>query len=241
MMSSSRNARLTLPNRRAFIEAVIETCTGNPTENGPYGLLATSSLELFAAGPAALAAAAAHGAGIGRTVRDLAQSGCGIQTLVLVKLDKTGAPVDIWVVDGWSLIRAGGERLDLRGASLRGAQLSAARLEGADLEDADLSGADLERADLAGANLTGANLSGATLSCANLRGADLTETELCRANLRHADLRGTVCVRTAMRGADLWNAYTWNVDLSQAFVTGTDLSRADHLNDDEVDKERDAR
>lgn len=79
------------------------------------------------------------------------------------------------LVDGADLIRAEGERSDLRGANLRGANL-----RGADLRGADLQRADLQRSDLQGANLQGANL-----WCADLRGANLQ-----RANLRGADLQG---------------------------------------------------
>jgi uncharacterized protein YjbI with pentapeptide repeats len=149
---------------------------------------------------------------------------------VLVRLSGGEMPRDLWVFDGWSLLRARGQRMNLHGALLRGAQLRGARMKGADLENADLSGADMEKADLSTANLTGATVTGSRLFCANLQAANLTEAELCRADLRHADLREAICVRTAFRGADLWNAYMWNVDVSRAFTAGADFDRADYLN-----------
>ncbi len=68
-------------------------------------------------------------------------------------------------------MRAGGVRMNLRGANLLYADLRGANLLYANLRGADLRGADLRGADLRGANLHCANLPGAKLRGANLHGA----------------------------------------------------------------------
>ena len=70
-----------------------------------------------------------------------------------------------------SLVRAGLDGPDHRGADLAGRALRGADLRGADLRGALLVGADLSGADLRLADVTGADLRGADLS-----GTDLTET-----------------------------------------------------------------
>lgn len=229
-MSSAEISDVTTgTERRELIDVAVEACTGSPPDT-EYALVATDGVELSSLGASGVVREAINSRRLYRTAMELAEDGAGLQTLVLVRLPGGETPGDLWVFDGWSLLRSRGERLNLRGALLRGGRLCGARLKGADLEDADLSGADLMKADLSTANLTGASMAGSSLFCANLLAANLTETELCRADLRHADLRETICVRTAFRGADLWNAYVWNVDVSQAFTVGADFERADHLN-----------
>lgn len=212
--------------KRALVDIAVETC-GGPGPSEQYSLIATDAATLATEGPMRVATdGLATGRGrVGTTGHD-----GGLQTLVLAR-HPTGHEVEaLWVLDGWSMLRADGEAADLRAARLRGAQLRGARLRGADLRDADLTGADLEKADLGGADLTGATLAGGNLFSASLQDADLTEADLCRTNLRHVDMRRSVCVRTAFRGADMWRTYMWDVDLSQAFVVGADLERADYLN-----------
>jgi len=207
-------------------------------EAAEYGLTATCGVDLGVQGVSGVVASAiANGRMVG-TARQLAQVRGDLQCLVLVQFDANARLNRSWVIDGWSLIRAHGEGLCLKGAALRGALLCGARLARADLEEADLCGTDLEKADLSGANLSGANMAGSRLLSASLNGAVLVEAELCRADLRHADLRGADCSRTTFSGADLWNAYLWNVDLSKAFTERTDVHRANHLNDLIADQPR---
>jgi len=214
---------------RELIDVVIEEC-GASGKSAEYGLVATNGIQLGFLGVLGVVAAAVQDRRIYRTARELARDNALLKTLVLARVSGGVTPTELWILDGWSLIRSRGEYLNLRGAFLRGAQLQGARMKGAYLEDVDISGADLTKADLSRANLTGAVMAGTNLFCANLQGANLTEAELCRADLRHADMRLTRCVRTAFRGADLWNAYMWNVDVSQAFTDGADFTRSDHLN-----------
>jgi uncharacterized protein YjbI with pentapeptide repeats len=222
--------------KREFMDVAIEACAGQSSV-AEYALVATDSVRLGSLGVLGVVKAAIGAGKLSRTARELAEDNAGLQTLVLAKLSG-GVPNDLWVFDGWSLIRSRGEGMCLRGALLRGAQLRGARMRGVDLEDADLSGADMEKADLLAANLTGACLAGSNLFSANLQAADLTEADLCRTDLRHADLREAICVRTAFRGADLWNTYMWNVDVSQAFTAGADFDRSDYLNDAVSDESR---
>lgn len=211
------------------MDVAIEVCTGSPADT-EYALIAIEGIQLASMGVLEVVKEAISSRRLYRTARELAEDNLGLQTLVLAKFFGAEMPIDLWVFDGWSLLRARGESVNLRGALLRGAQLSGARMKGVDLEDADLSGADMEKADLSTANLTGAKMAGSNLFCANLQAANLTEAELCRADLRHADLRKAICIRTAFRGADLWNTYMWNVDVSQAFTAGADFERSDYLN-----------
>jgi uncharacterized protein YjbI with pentapeptide repeats len=223
--------------KRELIDVAIEACTGSAPDT-EYALIATDSVQLGSLGAWGVVKAAIGSRRLYRTARELAENNAGMQTLVLAQLSDGEIPTDLWIFDGWSLLRSRAEGMDLRYALLRGAQLRGARMKGADLENADLTGADLEKADLSTANLTGANMARSNLFCASLQAANLTEAELCRADLRHADLREAVCVRTAFQGADMWNTYMWNVDLSQAFIAGTDFKRADYLNDVISDESR---
>lgn len=215
---------------RALVDVATEACAVT-IRCGSYGLASASGAWLGSVGPAGVVDAALQSGGLCTTASELTDRGGALEALVLAELSSDSVPTKLWVLDGWSLLRAHGSAVDLRGASLRGAQLRGARLRGADLTDADLSGADMEKADLSDANLTGATLAGTILFSSSLQRADLTEADLSRADLRHADMRDSVCVRTALRGADLWGAYMWNVDVTQAFTVGTDLSRADYLNE----------
>lgn len=215
--------------KREIIDVAIEECTGSVAAAAAFALIATDGIELGSLGALEVVKTAIASRRLYHSASELASDNAGLQTLVLARLFE-GEAQDLWIFDGWSLIRSRGEYLNLKGALLRGAQLRGAKMEGADLENADLSGADLEKANISRANLTGASMAGINLFCANLQAANLTEAELCRADLRHADLRETICVRTALRGADLWNTYMWNVDVSQAFTAGADLKRADYLN-----------
>jgi uncharacterized protein YjbI with pentapeptide repeats len=220
---------------RSLLEIAVGACGADAGR--AHLLIAASGVELGLQGARAVAAAAWANGRQSEGVNGR-WSSAGLQTLLLVQSNQSGADERIWTLDGWSLIAALGEYGNLAGAPLRGAHLRGARLKGALLLDADLSGADLEKADLSAINARGANFAGANLFCASFNGADLTETELCRTNLRHADFRGASCVRTAFSGADLWNAYMWNVDLSQAFIEPAAAARADHLNDVMGDRPR---
>lgn len=213
---------------RPLIEIAAEACApGVPPER--CCLVTADAAELAARGAGAVVREALAGDRTARTAADVARLGATLQVMVLVERAEPNCG-RVWVVDGWQLLRAHGAGADLRGAPLRGARLAAARLGSADLSEADLRTADLEKADLSGANLTGADLTGACLFSASLQKTDLTESSLCRVDLRHADLREAVFVHTAMRGADVWEAYLWNVDISQAFTEGLDVGRADFLN-----------
>jgi uncharacterized protein YjbI with pentapeptide repeats len=214
--------------RRSLLDIAVAACGEPGNGDGRHHLLATDAAALATLGPLRIVTHAVASGGLDRGARRALPAG-DIQTLLLARLSAAGAVDAVWVIDGWSLLRARGERADLRGARLRGAQLCGARLSNADLTDADLTGADLEKADLSGATLTGANLAGSNLFSASLQNADLTEAELCRADLRHVDLRESTCLRTAFRGADFWGAYLWHVDLSAAFTAGADTGRSDHL------------
>ncbi|WP_375790675.1 pentapeptide repeat-containing protein [Bradyrhizobium sp. vgs-9] len=213
---------------RSLLEIAKEACGTDSARK--CLLIAASGVELGVQGPRALVAAAIADGRPSDGAEGHWSSG-GLQTLLLAQLGQSRACERIWILDGWSLIAAQGEYADLGGAPLRGARLRGARLKGAQLVDTDLSGADLEKADLSSVNAQGANFAGASLFCASFNNADLTETDLCRTNLRHVDFRGARCIRTAFSGADLWNAYMWNIDLSQAFIEPTAAARADHLND----------
>ncbi|PFG49689.1 pentapeptide repeat protein [Amycolatopsis sulphurea] len=196
---------------------MISACAADGTSE-EYGLVAADDAVLAVVDIAEFVAEEIAAGRVFRTAAELPN----LRTLVLTRLD----PIDLWVVDGWALIREQGVELDLSGACLRGATLTGARLSDTDLAEADLRGADLEKADLSRARLVGANLSGSILYRAGLAGADLTEADLRRTDLRHADLRDATCTHTAFRGADLWDAYMWDVDLSTAFTEGTDITRA---------------
>lgn len=161
---------------------------------------------------------------------ELADLGFGFKTLVVAQVQDGRLGDHVVVLDGWTLVRAAGNNLNLEGVNLKGADLRGARLSGANLENADLRGANLEKANLSGSNLKGADFSGASLFSATLQSANLSEANFSRTNLRHADLRGTQCSRTAFRGADLWSTYMWDVDISKAFTDGADFARSNYLN-----------
>ncbi len=227
---------MTNTGKRALIDAAVTVCAKSDSSEG-FNLIATDGPTLGSAGVKEIVRIAVASGRLYHTAQELAADGAGMQVLVLVNLINEESLRNAWILDGWNLIRAYGERIDLSGANLRGAQLRGARLKGADLRDADLCGTDLEKADLSYANLTGANLAGSILFSASLQGADLTEAELCRADLRHAVLRESICVRTAFRGADLWGTYTRNVDISQAFTEGADFARSGYLLNEKVGRE----
>jgi len=213
---------------RSLLDLAVAACGADAVR--AHLLVAATGADLGSQGARAVAVAAIASGRQGEGVNGR-WSDCGLQTLVLAQVDAADSERRVWTLDGWSLIAALGEGVDLHGACLRGARLRGARLKSSHLRDADFSGADLEKADLSAVDAQGANFAGANLFCASFNGADLTETELCRANLRHVDFRGATCVRTAFSGADLWNAYLWNVDLSQAFVDPAAAARADYLNE----------
>lgn len=214
---------------RPLIDVAVEVVTGGPATDRhvlvPLSAAAACATGVHEAVAASLATGRRH-----RTARDLADANAGLDLFALVALAPDVVEVlDVWVIEGWRLLRAHGAGVDLRGARLRGAALRGARLWGAHLGETDLRGADLVKAELAYADLTGADLAGSDLYSASLKGANLTEASLCRTDLRNADLRDARCIRTAFRGADFWMAYLWKVDMSQAFTDGADLERADHL------------
>lgn len=213
---------------RSLLELAVDACGADAGRS--YLVVAASGTDLVTRSARAIAAAAIA-SGQQNEGANGRWSECGLQTLVLAQTDVGEDKRRIWALDGWSLISALGEGVDLRGACLRGARLRGARLRTALLRDADFSGADLEKADLCGVDAQGASFAGANLFCASFKDADLTESNLCRANLRHVDFRGAICLRTAFSGADLWNAYLWNVDLSQSFVDPAAAARADRLNE----------
>lgn len=126
--------------------------------------------------------------------------------LVRGGFDKKRSPwvIDVDCFDLGELIRGGGVRDWLRGATLCyanlvnanlvNANLSYANLSYADLSyatlvNADLGHAKLRRADLGGANLRRADLGHANLSNSNLCGANLVNANLANANFRYVDLR----------------------------------------------------
>src|SRR5437868_6383581 len=143
------------PGPRPLAEVAMQACGVTGPAEG-YGLVTTDAPSLGSLGIMQVVKAALGAGRIYRTAAELAGDGAGLQVLVLVRLGDEPGPGGLWIVDGWSLIRGGGQRADLRGALLRGAQLSGARLAGANLEDSDLCGADLGKADLPGASLRGA-------------------------------------------------------------------------------------
>jgi uncharacterized protein YjbI with pentapeptide repeats len=214
-------------NRHTLLDITLLAC--GETDSDRHALAAADPVALGLRDPMESAQEARTSGALYRTALEVADAGCDLRTLVLVRLTDNGRALPTWVVNGWSTIRAHGAGADLRGAPLRGAELSGARLAGADLTDADLRGADLTKADLSGAVLHGADLSGSVLFSATLHSADLSECDLSRTDMRHVDLRGAELVRTALRGADLWGSYTWDVDFGRAFTDGAQLDRADAL------------
>jgi len=214
---------------RSLLAVAVEACVTSPSEDG-YGLVPAHAASLATVGVIETVKRVADSGRVFSSAHELASDGADLHTLVLTRFSPDRIPMNLWVIDGWSLLRERGAGTDLRGAPLMGAQLRGAWLKGADFTDADLRGADLEKADLTAVNLTGANLAGSILFSASLQGANLTEAELCRADLRHADLRECICDRVAFRGADLWGTYMWNVDISKAFTAGADFARSDYLN-----------
>lgn len=208
-----------------LVDAVAKAC-GLADRVGDRVLVAADSVDLAELGAAGVVEMARTNGATFTSAGEVA--GVSLETLIVVSADGSDNPA-LWVVDGWAVIQAHGQALDLRGARLDGADLAGADLRGADLSEADLSRANLTKANLTGATLIGACLAGASLFSASLKDADLTEADFCRSDLRHADLRGAVCRRAAFRGADLWGTYMWKVDVSEAFMEGADLSRSDYL------------
>lgn len=234
-MNPSDAGQATRPGSRRLIDLAVAACApGADAES--FHLVAVDPVALAMRGASAVTRVAIEEGRTVRTAAEVAAVEGSLQSLVLLQPATTG-PGRLWILAGWRLLRADAAGADLRGAPLGGARLEGARLATADLSEADLTGAHLEKADLSAANLTGADLTGASLFSASLQRADLTESSLCRADLRHADMRESVCVRTALRGADLWGAYLWNVDVTQAFIEGLDVERADFLNS-KVERER---
>lgn len=175
-----------------------------------------------------------------RSAADLARLAPGVGLRSLLVLTDPAAPIGSRdsvsaapayrvsaVVDGWEMIRAHGEQLDLASADLRGARLAGASLAACDLTGADLRGADLRRADLRSALLAGADLGGGDLTRAGLADADLTMAGLAGTCLRECYLGGANLAGATLRGADLWGAFTPNVDFAAAHIEGCDIGRAD--------------
>lgn len=205
-----------------LVNAVARAC-GLDDEAGNWILVSTTAIDLAKFGVAGVVEMARANNALFTSI-----SNASLETLIVVPVNDTDYST-LWVVDGWTVIQAYGQAIDLRGARLVGADLAGADLRGADLSEADLSRADLTKSDLTGATLIGACFAGATLFSASLKDANLTEADFCRSDLRHADLRNTICRRTAFRSADLWGTYMWRVDVSEAFVKGADLTRSDYL------------
>lgn len=216
--------------QRPLIDIAVEA-SGVSGSSEDFALVAVDPVGMGAVGLAETVREAVKAGQLYRSAAEIARDGFGLRLLALVHLVARVEVKAVWVVDGWSLIKLQGRGADLRGANLRGADLRGAQLAGADISGADLSGADLEKADLTSARLVGADLSGCNLFSANLRRVDLTEADVRRADMRYADMREATCSRTAFRGADFWQAYLWNVDMSEAFTTGADYERSDHLNE----------
>ncbi|KAF0646849.1 MULTISPECIES: pentapeptide repeat-containing protein [Streptomyces] len=213
---------------RPLLDLMATECTGE-TASDDCGLVAVDSMATLTTD---LRSYAASQIDVGRVYHDAAEltaAGHNLRTVLFVRGLGRDHDRDVWVVDGWTLLRGHGTGTDLSHADLRGAKLAGAQLTEADLSEADLRGADLAKADLSGAVLVGADLAGAVLYRASLLNADLTEADLRRTCLIHADLQRAVCARTAFRGADLTDSYLWDVDLSSAYLDGAELHRASDL------------
>ncbi|MFI8370094.1 pentapeptide repeat-containing protein [Streptomyces sp. NPDC085466] len=213
---------------RPLLDLIATECTGE-TASEDCALVAVDSMATLTTDLRSYAAARIDAGRVYRDAAELTTAGHSLRTVLFVRGPGHEHAPDVWAVDGWALLRSRGAGTDLSHADLRGAQLVGAQLAEADLSEADLRGATLAKADLSGAVLVGADLAGADLYRASLLGADLTEADLRRTSLVHADLQRTVCARAAFRGADLTDAYVWDVDLSSAYLDGTELHRASDL------------
>ncbi|WP_346772631.1 MULTISPECIES: pentapeptide repeat-containing protein [unclassified Streptomyces] len=211
---------------RPLLDLMAVECTGE-TAGDDCGLVAADAVATLTVDLRAYAASQIDTGRVYRNAAELAAVGHGLRTVLFVR--GLCRERDIWLVDGWTLLRGRGTGTDLSRANLRGAQLVGAQLAEADLSEADLRGADLAKADLSGAVLVGADLAGADLRRASLLNADLTEADLRRTSLIHADFQRATCARTALRGADLADAYLWDVDLSSTYLDGVELHRANDL------------
>jgi uncharacterized protein YjbI with pentapeptide repeats len=134
------------------------------------------------------------------------------------------------VMDRASVVDLRADEVKMRRGSFRGIKGSGSVWEGADLTGAVFDGATLEEASFTRATLEGATLEGADLvdgrfRKARLRGARMTHANLMRAAFDGADLTGA-----NLRGANLYQAETWkarttNIELADAFLAGTKLSK----------------
>lgn len=97
---------------------------------------------------------------------------------------------------------------------------------GLTLEEMDLRGAELKGADLSGTTLEDVDLRGADLEGALLRGMELEGIDLRGADLKRADLRDVVVEESDLGGADL----------AGADLRGADLTRAEGLKDDQLQR-----
>lgn len=129
------------------------------------------------------------------------------------------------------MIRAQLAEADLRGALLASADLREAGLSRANLEGASLSSADLSGVDMQNVNLRNADLRSARLFSANLQRADLSGADLRGARVNGADLTGA-----KLAGADLTGANFYEVVLFRADLRGTDLSGAQQISQQQLEK-----
>ncbi|HEV2099347.1 MAG TPA: pentapeptide repeat-containing protein, partial [Stellaceae bacterium] len=129
--------------------------------------------------------------------------------------------------DGWQIVCAQLQGVDLKEAKLQGAVLFGAQLQDANLFEAQLQGADLAGAQLQGADLGLAKMQGANLWRAQLQGVvDLLFTELQGANLVLAGLQGIDLSGADLQGANLLEAQLQGADLAGAQLQGADLDGA---------------
>jgi uncharacterized protein YjbI with pentapeptide repeats len=165
------------------------------------------------------------------------------------ELNKVLGEHKTWTAKAWvDTDQKEGNRLKLQGADLIGVKLN-----GIDLREADLSGADLTKAKLIGTDLRRADLQDVKLISADLRTAKLREANLRGANLYRANLEGAEIQGAKLEKANLLDTQidasfakspkwqlVWKlinekslpqnmsgVDLSEAFLRGTNLSGKD--------------
>ncbi|MDZ7962110.1 MAG: pentapeptide repeat-containing protein [Aulosira sp. DedQUE10] len=129
---------------------------------------------------------------------------------------------------------------DLQGAmlydaNLQGAVLYNANLEEAILCDTNLEGANLEGSNLLGANLIGSNLQGAKLIGANLEGVLLSTANLQEANLYEANLEDANFYEANLKYAILTGANLNQAIFQKAKVFGSDLSRCENLESQQLE------
>src|SRR5580692_137935 len=116
----------------------------------------------------------------------------------------------------------GGARADLTGADL-----SRADLRGVNFAGAILRNANMEECDLRGARLPGADLSGSRLRKADLRNTDMTEAVLPGADLTEAQASGVEFFRCDMRNVNFQKALLRNANFRDAQIAGAKFSGAD--------------